>query len=246
MAMTVVDLPHGREPEAARVLAAAFPGRPALQRVPPRPAAPGRGPPRCVPRHRDRARGCRPRALHVDDGRRVGVGSAEGQLWAPGDSASPALATVDPAWADTSRDRSLDVGDAAVQPGPRRGSPKSVLVVVGCRGTTRPPALRFRRARLARLPHSGADLRRSGVRKGGGAPTSGSWLNLVEVFFGIITRQAIRRGTFPSVKDLITAIENFIDGWNERCHPFTWTKTADQILTHAKPKQRKQTSFTRH
>ena len=61
-------------------------------------------------------------------------------------------------------------------------------------------------------------------------PTSGSWLNMVEIFFGIITRQAIRRGTFTSVKDLIAAIETFIDGWNERCQPFTWTKTADQIL----------------
>ena len=57
-------------------------------------------------------------------------------------------------------------------------------------------------------------------------PTSGSWLNLVEVFFGIITRQAIRRGTFTSVKDLIAAIETFIDAWNDRCHPFVWTKTA--------------------
>ena len=37
-------------------------------------------------------------------------------------------------------------------------------------------------------------------------PTSGSWLNMVEIFFGIITRQAIRRGTFTSVKDLIAAI----------------------------------------
>ena len=37
-------------------------------------------------------------------------------------------------------------------------------------------------------------------------PTSGSWLNLVEVFFGIITRQAIRRGTFTSVKELVGAI----------------------------------------
>ena len=50
-------------------------------------------------------------------------------------------------------------------------------------------------------------------------PTSGSWLNMVEVFFGIITRQAIRRGSFTSVKDLITAIEAFIDGWNDRCTP---------------------------
>jgi transposase len=74
-------------------------------------------------------------------------------------------------------------------------------------------------------------------------PTSGSWLNLVEVFFGIITRQAIRRGTFTSVKDLIAAIETFIDAWNDRCQPFVWTKTADEILTKA---NRKATSNTRH
>ena len=42
-----------------------------------------------------------------------------------------------------------------------------------------------------------------------------------EVFFSIITRQAIRRGSFTSVKDLIAAIEAFTDGWNDRCHPFT-------------------------
>jgi len=75
-------------------------------------------------------------------------------------------------------------------------------------------------------------------------PTSGSWLNMVEIFFGIITRQAIRRGTFTSVKDLIATIETFIDGWNERCHPFTWTKTAAQILEIATRGQK--SSFTRH
>ena len=75
-------------------------------------------------------------------------------------------------------------------------------------------------------------------------PTSGSWLNMIEIFFGVITRQAIRRGTFTSVKDLIAAIETYIDGWNERCQPFIWTKTADQILAKAKP--RKKTSNTRH
>jgi transposase len=75
-------------------------------------------------------------------------------------------------------------------------------------------------------------------------PTSGSWLNMVEIFFGIITRQAIRRGTYTSVKDLISAIEIFIDGWNERCEPFTWTKTADDILKKATGGQR--SSFTRH
>jgi transposase len=80
-------------------------------------------------------------------------------------------------------------------------------------------------------------------------PTSGSWLNLVEVFFGIITRQAIRRGTFTSVPDLITAIQTYIDAWNDRCQPFTWTKNADTILAKAvRPKQRKtqDTSVTRH
>ncbi len=75
-------------------------------------------------------------------------------------------------------------------------------------------------------------------------PTSGSWLNMVEIFFGIITRQAIRRGTFTSVKDLIGAIEIFIDGWNERCEPFVWTKTADQLIPHATRSHT--TSIARH
>src|SRR4051795_2671054 len=64
-------------------------------------------------------------------------------------------------------------------------------------------------------------------------PTSGSWLNLVEAWFGIIERQAIHRGTFASVRDLTAKIRLFINGWNNRCHPFVWTKTADQILTKA-------------
>ncbi|WP_254897446.1 IS630 family transposase [Amycolatopsis sp. Hca4] len=74
-------------------------------------------------------------------------------------------------------------------------------------------------------------------------PTSGSWLNLVEVFFGIITRQAIRRGSFDSVKELVAVIRGFIDGWNTRCHPFAWTKTADEVLPHA---TRQRTSDARH
>jgi transposase/transposase-like protein len=65
-------------------------------------------------------------------------------------------------------------------------------------------------------------------------PTSASWMNLVEVWFGIIERQAIRRGTFRSVKELNTKIRAFIDNWNDdRAHPFVWTKTADQILAKA-------------
>ena len=78
-------------------------------------------------------------------------------------------------------------------------------------------------------------------------PTSGSWLNMVEIFFGIITRQAIRRGTFHSVKDLETAIGTYINGWNERAHPFTWTKNANEIIAHAKPPpHRKKTYNPRH
>jgi hypothetical protein len=58
-------------------------------------------------------------------------------------------------------------------------------------------------------------------------------MNLVEVWFGIIERQAIHRGTFRSVRELTRKIRDFIDSWNGRAHPFVWTKTADQILTKA-------------
>jgi transposase len=74
-------------------------------------------------------------------------------------------------------------------------------------------------------------------------PTSASWMNLVEVWFGIIERQAIHRGSYTSVKDLTTKIRVFINGWNDRCHPFVWTKTADQILAKA---NRQNTSETAH
>ena len=76
-------------------------------------------------------------------------------------------------------------------------------------------------------------------------PTSGSWLNLVEVWFGIIERQAIRRGSFPSVRDLMTKIREFITGWNHRKHPFIWTKPADQVLAKIERK-RKNVSTTSH
>jgi transposase len=62
-------------------------------------------------------------------------------------------------------------------------------------------------------------------------PTSASWLNLVEVFFSIIDRQALRRGDFASVADLIASISRFCAVWNEHCQPFFWTKPAGEILT---------------
>src|SRR5713101_3171937 len=61
-------------------------------------------------------------------------------------------------------------------------------------------------------------------------PTYASWLNQVEIWFGLITQRAIRRGTFRSVGDLVAKIEAFVHHYNRRCHPFMWTATADSIL----------------
>ena len=76
-------------------------------------------------------------------------------------------------------------------------------------------------------------------------PMSGSWLNLVEVWVGIVERQAIRGGTFVSVRELIDKIREFVNGWNNRKHPFIWTKTPDEILAKINRK-RKLTSTPRH
>jgi len=60
-------------------------------------------------------------------------------------------------------------------------------------------------------------------------PTSASWLNLVERWFSLITTQAIRRGTFNSVRSLEGAIRKFLAHWNENATPFSWTKSAAAI-----------------
>jgi len=61
-------------------------------------------------------------------------------------------------------------------------------------------------------------------------PTYGSWINLVERWFAELTNKRIRRGVFRSVKDLESAIREFIEVHNEDPTPFVWTRTADQIL----------------
>ena len=61
-------------------------------------------------------------------------------------------------------------------------------------------------------------------------PTSSSWLNLVERWFGEITRKRIRRGVFKSVSELIAAIEEYIRCNNENPKPFVWTKRAEDII----------------
>jgi len=61
-------------------------------------------------------------------------------------------------------------------------------------------------------------------------PTSASWLNLVERWFGELTTKALRRGTHRSVRALNRDIRAWIEDWNENPRPYVWTKTADQIL----------------
>jgi transposase len=61
-------------------------------------------------------------------------------------------------------------------------------------------------------------------------PTSGSWLNQVERFFGLITEKRIRRGVFKSVGELEIAIQDYLDNHNANPKPFVWTKSAVDIL----------------
>jgi transposase len=60
-------------------------------------------------------------------------------------------------------------------------------------------------------------------------PTSSSWLNLVERWFGELTSKRVRRGSFFSVDDLQSAILDFLDAWNEDPKPFVWTATVESI-----------------
>jgi transposase len=61
-------------------------------------------------------------------------------------------------------------------------------------------------------------------------PVGSSWMNQIEIWFGIITRQAIRRGTFGSVRQLTEMIKRYIASWNEDAITFEWVATADEII----------------
>jgi transposase len=61
-------------------------------------------------------------------------------------------------------------------------------------------------------------------------PTSSSWLNQVERWFGELTRKAVRRGVFVNVEELHQAIAAFLDAWNEAPRPFVWTATVEGIM----------------
>lgn len=70
-------------------------------------------------------------------------------------------------------------------------------------------------------------------------PTHASWLNQIEIWFSILSRKAIRRGVFPSVRALIQAIMGFIERYNQEGKPFRWTYTPDRF-------KRSSTSVTEH
>jgi len=77
--------------------------------------------------------------------------------------------------------------------------------------------------------HSGSRHRALRAPRGGGAGREG--------WFSIIEREAIHRGTFGTVRDLDSRIRALIDGWSDRAHHFTWTRTADQALKKANRKK---------
>lgn len=62
-------------------------------------------------------------------------------------------------------------------------------------------------------------------------PTSASWLNMVELFFSILTRQRVRRASFTSVQSLYKVLHAYLRDWNEHPTPFSWLKTPEQVLS---------------
>ena len=70
-------------------------------------------------------------------------------------------------------------------------------------------------------------------------PTSASWLNMVERFFRDLTTKRLRRGVFHSVPELVTALEKYLDTYNEEPTPFVWTAKANDILMKVKRARKK-------
>jgi len=64
-------------------------------------------------------------------------------------------------------------------------------------------------------------------------PTGASWLNMIEAWFGILTRKSVRRGSFPSVRALVKHIGRYIEHWNDNPTPFVWTKAPADIIRKA-------------
>ncbi len=62
-------------------------------------------------------------------------------------------------------------------------------------------------------------------------PTHGSWLNQVELWFGIVSRRVLRYGSFAQPDDLVAAIARFLTEWNAHAHPFRWTYTGTPLVS---------------
>ncbi len=77
-------------------------------------------------------------------------------------------------------------------------------------------------------------------------PTGASWMNMVEAWFGILTRKSIRRGSFPSVAALLKHIKAYIARWNEHPTPFVWTKDPSEIIKKALRRSVIKTSRSAH
>jgi hypothetical protein len=61
-------------------------------------------------------------------------------------------------------------------------------------------------------------------------PTSSSWLNLVERFFARLTEDVVREGSFGSVAQLLSAIEDYLLEWNHTPRPYRWHAKGEEIL----------------
>jgi transposase len=64
-------------------------------------------------------------------------------------------------------------------------------------------------------------------------PKGASWLNMIEAWFGILTRKSLRRGSFASVSALVRHISAYLAHWNENPTPFVWTKNPADIIKKA-------------
>lgn len=60
-------------------------------------------------------------------------------------------------------------------------------------------------------------------------PTHASWLNQIEIWFGILTRKVVRRGIFKSRQELVMRMMNFIEAYNKQAQPFEWTYSGDPL-----------------
>ncbi len=77
-------------------------------------------------------------------------------------------------------------------------------------------------------------------------PTGASWLNMVEAWFGILTRRSVRRGSFDTLPALLRHIRAYIAHWNEHPTPFVWTKEPADIIRKAVRRSVNKTSQTEH